>query len=260
MLKTQNVNGALARGDAVLSQRLPEPADQFPTSEPKTCEQTNDHPHIRQHQRRLQPPRLQYHPFARQSHLLRQFVPRWPAARDRARSQFRLLGTPRRPASAWAAGIELFLLPSPNDGLVVRGTTLLGSLPTMMLPTAKRTTQVHTAGVAGMREKPDPAVAAAHGARLELRMGLDDGIQRKLIFLKQRLRARVLMPILAKGEELLDSDDKKAKRAVILSIVSDTPSSYLSEAHASRGRTRFFCAPRTTLGKYGQHHRFVADP
>ena len=52
------------------------------------------------------------------------------------------------------------------------------------------------------------------------------------------------MPILAKGEELLDSDDKKAKRAVILSIVSDTPSSYLSEAHASIGRTRFFMRRR----------------
>ena len=78
-------------------------------------------------------------------------------------------------------------------------------------------------------------------------MGLEDGIQRDLIFLEQRLRTSVLMPILAKGEELVNGDAKKANRAVILSIVFDTPSSYLSEAHASRGGTRFFmrCGPHS---------------
>ena len=244
MLKTQNVNGALARGDAVLSQSFPEPADQFLAREPKAFDQADDHPHIRQHPRRLQPPGLQHHPFPVQFHLLRQFVPRWPAARGRGRGWLRLLGTPRRTAAAGAGSIETFLLPSPDDRLVVRGTTLPGSLSAMVLPAAERTTQVHAASVPGMREKPDPTGAAVNGARLELRMGLEDGIQRALIFLEQRLRTSVLMPILAKREALLDGDDKKAKRAAILSTVSDTPSSYLSEAHASRGRTRFFMRRR----------------
>jgi hypothetical protein len=114
----------------------------------------------------------------------------------------------------------------------------------MILSATKRTAQVLAAGVARMREKADPAVTAANGARLELRMGLEDGIQRQLIFLKQRLRTGVLTPILANGGKLLDGDDKKAKRAVILSIVFDTPSSYLSEAQSSRGRTRFFMRRR----------------
>jgi len=241
--KTQNVKSALARGDAVLSHCFPEPADQFLAREPKTFDQADDHPQIRQHRRGLQTPRLQQHPFPT-LHQLPQFLPRWLAARDRGRVRLWLLGAPRRTAADGAVGIETFLLLSPDGGLVVRGTTLPGSLAAVVLPAAEGTTQVQTAGVPGMREKPDPAVTAVNLARLEFRMRLEDGVQRELIFADHRLGAIVLMPILAKREGLLDGDDKKAKRAVILSIVFDTPSSYLSEAHASRGRTRFFMRRR----------------
>jgi hypothetical protein len=247
MLNTQNVDAALVRGDAVLSPRFPEPAGEFLARQPITFDHADDHPHIRQHPRRLQPARRQHHPFLTQSQRLRQFFLGWRAARSRGRVRLWLLGAHRRTAAVWAVAIELFLLPPPNDGLVIRATPLPGSLSTMVLPAAERTTQVHAAGVPRVREKPDSAGTAVNRARLEFRTGLENRIQRELIFLEQQLRTRVLMPILAKREELLDGDDKKAKRAVILSIVFCTPSSYLSEAQASRGRARFFvrCGPRS---------------
>jgi hypothetical protein len=117
----------------------------------------------------------------------------------------------------------------------------------MVLPAAERTTQVHAADVPGMREKPDSAGTAVNRASLEFRMGLEKGIQRELILLDQRKGMIVLVPIRAKREELFDGDEKKPKRAAILSIVFCTPSSYLTEVNASRGRARFFmrCGPRS---------------
>ena len=48
------------------------------------------------------------------------------------------------------------------------------------------------------------------------------------------------MPIRPKREQFPDGDDKKAKFSVRIPILFFTPSSYLNEANASRGRTRFF--------------------
>ena len=71
-------------------------------------------------------------------------------------------------------------------------------------------------------------------------MGLQDRVQRGLILPDKRPGAIVLMPIRAKREKPLDGYGKKAKLSVIMSIALHTPSSYLFDANASRGRARFF--------------------
>jgi len=112
----------------------------------------------------------------------------------------------------------------------------------MVLPTAEWASQVLPPGVAGVRKEPNSALRAESEAPLNLRMALQDRVQRGLILPDKRPGAIALMPICAKREELLDGYGKKARLSTIISIVLCTPSSYLFDANASRGRARFFCA------------------
>ena len=109
----------------------------------------------------------------------------------------------------------------------------------MALPAAERATQIPPAGVAGMCEKANSAVYAVSNTVAKLGMGLQNRIQRRLILPNKRFGAVVLVPIRAKREKLLDGYGKKARFSVMMLIV-DTPSSYLLNANASRGRARFF--------------------
>jgi hypothetical protein len=139
-----------------------------------------------------------------------------------------------------AAGIELLLL-SPSDSRpVVRGAPLAGTFLSVVLPAAERATQVPPACVAGMREEANSAIRAGSDAPAQFGMGLQDRVQRGLILPDKRPGAVVLMPICAKREKLLDGYGKKARLSTIISIVLYTPSSYLLDANASRGRARFF--------------------
>ena len=110
----------------------------------------------------------------------------------------------------------------------------------MVIPTAERTTQVLSPRVLGMRQKANPAVRAANGTAVKLGMGLQNRVQRGLILPNKRFGAVALVPIRAKREKLLDGYGKKARLSVMMLIVLDTPSSYLLDANASRGRARFF--------------------
>ena len=154
-----------------------------------------------------------------------------------------------------AAGIEPLLLPHSGSRSIVGGAPLAAALPPMVLPAAERTTQVPSAGVAGMCEKADSAVRTAGDATAKLAVGPQDRVQCGLILPDQRPGAIVLMPIRAKREELLDGDDKKARLSVIISMLLDTPSSYLFDANASRGRARFFCARWTRMRTNRPHNR-----
>jgi hypothetical protein len=139
-----------------------------------------------------------------------------------------------------AATIEPLLLGFADRRLVVGRTPLTGTLPAMVRPAPEGTTQVPPTRVAGMCEKANPAVRAVGDAAQNLRMGLQHRVQRGLILPDNRPGAIILMPIRAKREQLLDGDGKKARLSAILSIVIHTPSSYLFDANASRGRARFF--------------------
>ena len=154
------------------------------------------------------------------------------------RRRLRLRG--RRGLAALAASIEPLLLRLPGRRLVIRGAPLVGTLPAMVLPTAKRAPQVPPTGVAGMREKANPAVRAGNSAPAKLGMGLQDRVQRGLILPDKRPGTIVPVPIRTKREKPLDGYGKKARPSAILFIVLYTPSSYLFDANASRGRARVF--------------------
>ena len=112
----------------------------------------------------------------------------------------------------------------------------------MMRSAAERAAQIPTAGAARMRQKPDPAMRAECHAVLQSRMGPQYRVQRDLILPDKRPGAIEFMPIRAKRENSLDGDDKKARLSVITRSLFFTPSSYLLDAKASRGRARLFRA------------------
>ena len=139
-----------------------------------------------------------------------------------------------------AASIEPLLLRLPDRRPIIRGAPLAGTLPAMVLPAAKRTPQVPPTRITGMREKANSAVRAGNDAPTKLEMGLQDRVQRGLILPDKRPGAIVPVPIRTKREKPLDGYGKKARPSAILFIALYTPSSYLFDANASRGRARFF--------------------
>jgi hypothetical protein len=128
----------------------------------------------------------------------------------------------------------------------------------MALPAAKWAAQIHSAGTARMSEKPNPAVNTVGDTLPQLRIGLQYRVQRGLILADKRLSAIVLVPIFAKREELLDRDDKKARLSVTMRSVSFTPSSYLIDAKAPRGRARFFVQLRRAR-RLNQHNQSTTE-
>jgi len=159
------------------------------------------------------------------------------------------------PAAA-PPGIETLLLGFSRRRGVVRGTSFVGTLLAMVPPTAERATQVDSTRVAGMRQEPYPATNAGRHAASQFRMGLQVRVQGGLILSDKRVSAIVLVPIRAKREKLLDGDDKKTRLSVRIRIDLVTPSSYLFDAQASRGRARFFYALRKNLRRQGGTPRF----
>ena len=156
------------------------------------------------------------------------------------------------------AAIETLLLAFAHGRLIVRFAPLRGLLPAVVLPTAERTPQIPPTGVLRIREKANPTLRTVSDAALKFGMGLQDRVQRRLILPDKRPGAVVLVPILAKREKLLDGYGKKARLSVIISIVLHTPSSYLLDANASRGRARIFSAHRVTIRNDRPHQRSVA--
>jgi hypothetical protein len=70
-------------------------------------------------------------------------------------------------------------------------------------------------------------------------MNFQNGVERDLILTNKRTSTLLLVPILGKGENLLDAYDEKARFPAMLSILSFMPSSYLLDAKAPRGGRGF---------------------
>ena len=83
-------------------------------------------------------------------------------------------------------------------------------------------------------------MAARNGAALEVMMVSQSRVQSDLILTNKQVSAVVSVPILRKDKNLLEGYDEKARFSVMMWSVSFTPSSYLLDAKASRGRTRIF--------------------
>ena len=249
MQNIQNVVSPFPRSYAELSQGLPKPVDEFLAAESETFDQVHERPHVRQQGRVHQSRLVQHQPVQSQGGRHRQFVRHWLADGGPLRA-----GVLRRRAvcgtgAGRAAGVLTPLLFLPLGRAIVGGTPLVGRLPAMMLSATKRTTQYLAPFVPGIREKADAAVSARNDAPLQFGMGPEDGVQRDQILSNQRPGAVVLVPICPEREELPGGDDKKAKLWVTMEMFSHTPSSYLTEADASRGRARFFCVTKTDAGK-----------
>jgi hypothetical protein len=238
MEKGENVVGPSSAGDAVLSQRLTEPTAQLLQTHPDAFDQTHDHPHVRQHGG------LHHARFIQNDSFQVQLGVRWSLSgvdgvggRRNRLAWLRIDIASARPGGK-ARSPELCFFPLRRP--VVRRTPLVRTPPPMVRPATERATQVDTTCVSRMRQKPNSAVNAGHRAVTQPRMGLQDRVQTALVVLDKRLNPIVLMPVRAKREKLLDPDDKKARLSVKIAIALHTPSSYLSDAKASRGRTRIF--------------------
>ena len=238
----QNVVSPSSPSDAVLSQGLPKQTDKVLATELETFDQVHDRQHVRQQRRVRQPELVQHEPFQTQFDPLRQGGRRGLIGQRRRETRILRWPAVKGWGTALTPGIEALLLLSSRGRLIVGDTPLARPLPAMMLAATERTTQVRAADVPGMGEKANPAVNAGNDASLQFGMRLDGTVQRHQILLDQRPGAIVLMPIRPKREELADGDDKKAKFSATIPMTLCTPSSYLTEANASPGRARFFCA------------------
>ena len=142
------------------------------------------------------------------------------------------------------AGIQPPLLQLPGWRAVIGHAALVGAALAVVPAAAKRAPQVPPAGIAGIREKPNPTVRAADHAGPHLGVRLQHGIQHRLVVADQRLRLMILVPVWPKRENLLDRDDKKARFSVTIENDFCTTSSYPIDAKASSGGTESSTAPR----------------
>ncbi len=177
----------------------PQQVDDFTASELDALDQAHDHPHVGQHRRVDHARLVERHAFQRSfgrrgQRLADGFARRTDAQHGLACGSG---GVPCRLASgcggaAWRPcrrALSRFFFRLPGRRLVVRGAPLAGTLLAMVLPAAKRAPQVLPACVAGMREEANPAVGAVSHAPLKFRMGLQDRVQRGLIFPDKRAGA-----------------------------------------------------------------------
>jgi len=241
----------------MLSHSLAKQADDLIAAEFDTFDQAYYHPHVRQHWRVLKTRLVQHHPVHSQFDFPLQCVCRWFAGQCLLRIEIRRRLAIGETYTALAAAIETFLIAFSVCRLIVRGTTLAGTLQVMMVAAAEWTTQVPPICVPGMSEKPNPTAQAGNGATLKLGVGLQNRVQGGLILQDKRLGAIVLMPIRPNREKLLDAYGKKAKLSVIILTFFTTSSSYHLGAKATRGRARFFYARWTRKHTNRPHKPFA---
>ena len=248
----QNVVGPPPTGDAMLSQSPPQQADQLREADGNALHQADHHPRVGQHRRGQQARLVEQHAVQRQLALGEPF--RCPGGSGAQRQNRPLRGTWRRPFGAPPAGIQPPLLPFPRRCSVISRAALVGTPSAVASPAAKRTTQIEPAGIAGMREKPNPAVRAMSRARLQLRMRLQHGVQGLLVAEDQRPGRFVLVPIRPERESFLDGDDKKTRFSVI--ILSLHTTSFLPQRRSRierQGEVFFLDRPREAAPNRPRH-------
>jgi hypothetical protein len=235
----QNIIGPPSMADAVLSQGPPQQPNQLRETEGNALHKTDHHPRVGQHRRGQQARFVEHHAVQMQFALVRR-LRRHQRAGGRRRWPVTLGRSSRPLAGSRTAGVEPPLLQFSRGRSVVVGAALAGTTPPMVPAAAKRTTQIDPAGIAGMSEKPNPTMHTMSHARLQPRVRLQNGVQRRLVAEDQRPGRFVLVPIRPERERLLDRDDKKARFSVTMEIVFSTTSSYPIDAKASTGGARFF--------------------
>ncbi len=152
------------------------------------------------------------------------------------RSVFRIV------AGLASLAIETLFIPASLVGLIVLLASFVPTLATVLCATAERTAEILPVCVPRMREETNSAAATTDRTVFQIRTIAQDGIEPELILTNKRKGAVVLMPILAKRENLGDGYDKNARFSVKMLILCCISSSYGLDAKASRCRARIFYA------------------
>ena len=115
----------------------------------------------------------------------------------------------RRRRTAVTPGIQgvLFLFPAFRPA--VRLDSFVRLLRTMTFCAAKGTPQIFPASVLRSRQESNATVKAVFDATLQLGIGLQEGVQSRLILPNKRTDTTVLMPIDLIREKLPDRNQKK---------------------------------------------------
>ena len=102
-----------------------------------------------------------------------------------------------------ASSVEPLFLLAARGRAIVGGTTSARTLPAMMPSATEGTTQVDTFRVAGIGQELDPAVSAVRQTPAQLRLCLQNRLERGSILTDERIGAVILVPIRPKRENFL---------------------------------------------------------
>ncbi len=225
MQKTQNVFPPRAIDHAALSQYLPQPPRDFNVAQPDAVNHPYQRADVRQHGRVDDRRFIEDYPIEIQLDGHRQFS--WKGLRCLFRKRrvcwvYRLTRrwlrvgrrlawrfANRRRRTAVTPGIQgvLFLFPAFRPA--VRLDPFVRLLRAMTFCAAKGTPQIFPASVLRSRQESNATVKAVFDAPLQGGMGLQEGVERRLILPNKRTDATALMPIELIREKLPDRDQKK---------------------------------------------------
>ena len=225
MQKTQNVFPPRTIGHAALSQYLPQPTDDLHVAQTDAVNHPYQGADIRQHGRVDDRRFIEDDPIEFQLDGHRQFG--WKGLRCVSRKRRVCWGCKfarpwlrvdrsfagrfarRRRRSAVTPGIQRVLLPFPRFRPTIRLNSFVRLPRAMTFCAAKGAPQIFPASILRSRQESNVTGKAAFDATLQLVIGLQKGVQRRLILPNERTDATVLMPIGLIREKLSDRDQKK---------------------------------------------------
>ena len=157
-----------------------------------------------------------------------------------------------RRRSAITPGIQGVLLPFPRFRPAIRLDSFVRLPRAMTFCAAKGAPQIFPAGILRSRQESNATVKAVFDATLQFAIGLQEGVQRRLILPNKRTDATVLMPIDLIREKLPDRDQKKTGSRLQFQYVSHPrpTSSTLMRRVEGRG---FFMPQQNKPGKNSLH-------
>lgn len=204
--------------DAVLSRNPRQHPQNFATQYPTALDQARHHPYMLHHPR-IESNATRLHPFG-----FRQPPRIGPRTGPRLRRAQR------------TTFVQRPLLPAPRRRAVVGHAPSHRLPPSVRLPTAERTEQILTLGIARIGQKENPAVPAPLQAPPKLRLPAQNRSQNKIVPQDQVPNLVPMMPSRAELEMLLDFYGQKPRFSLITLMLFGMSPSYLFDSTLSRGR------------------------
>jgi len=129
--------------------------------------------------------------------------------------------------------LPAFIL-APLFALVIGGAAPNGLSTPVLPPAAKGTAKTFAPGVAGMREKENPAMPASGQARSQVRVAFENGSKLQVILPRQSGRRTFPIPTRGELKMLCDLYCKKPKLSLKMLTLLKTPPSYRMDPKESR--------------------------